>query len=52
MHFLFIDFKQAYGSINGTHSYKILKDPKEISEINKNDIAGCKWRSENPKSMD
>jgi hypothetical protein len=26
LHFLFIDFKHAYDSINGTHLYKILKE--------------------------
>jgi len=36
MHFLFIDFKQAYDSINETHLYKILKEsgiPKKLVKL-------------------
>jgi len=39
---LFTDLKQAYDSINRTYLYKI-REPKEISELNKNDVAGFKW---------
>ena len=42
LHLLFIALKQAYDSINRTYLYKIW-EPKEISELNKNDIAGFKW---------
>jgi len=27
-------------------------DPKEISELNKNDVAGFKWKSGNQRSID
>jgi len=27
-------------------------DPKEISELNKNDVARFKWKSENPRAND
>jgi hypothetical protein len=55
MHLLLIDFKQAYGSTNRTYLYEILKEfgiTKKTTEINKNDIAGLKWKSENLSSAD
>jgi len=42
LHLLFTDLKQTYGSMNRTHLYEI-SEPKEISELNKNDIPGFKW---------
>ena len=42
LHLLFIDVKQAYDSINKTYLYEIW-EPKEFSELNKNDVAGFKW---------
>jgi hypothetical protein len=39
---LFTDLKQAYDSINRTYLYKI-QEPKEISGLNVNDVAGFKW---------
>jgi hypothetical protein len=42
LHLLFIDLKQAYDSINRTYLYEI-RETKEISELNENDVAGFKW---------
>jgi hypothetical protein len=42
LHLLFIDLKQAYDAINRTYLYEIW-EPKEISELNKNYVAGFKW---------
>jgi hypothetical protein len=33
-------------------NFKGSLDPKEISELNKNDDAGFKWKNENPKAND
>jgi hypothetical protein len=33
-------------------NFKGILDHKEISELNKNDTAGFKWKSENQRSAD
>jgi hypothetical protein len=33
-------------------NFKRIWNPKEISELNKSDIAGFKQKSENPRSID
>jgi len=55
LHLLSIDFKQAYDSIHKTYLYESVKefwDPKEISEINKNDVARFRRKSENARTID
>jgi ERCC4-type nuclease len=48
LHLLFIDFKQAYDTINRTHLYEILKEfgtPKKLVNLSKMTLQDSKGKS-------